>query len=167
MFGGINLDGTQESNIQCSIPIVNQFFDSCDTDVAEKYDLSTSISVSATDVNVVFEESEFDYRTDKASVLSLASFIGPDQNLAFGANQVELGFQLENSDGALVADGSKFIGELQALQNEEVKFSVDNLPTGDYTVKYRLEYNPDFEAFEGDTKVKTLEKNIRIPKRIE
>ena len=94
--------------------------------------------------------------------------IGPNANLAFGGvNNVELRFQLEDSTGTTIADGSKYIGELGVFQSEDAGFSADNLEPGEYTVKYRLTYTPDFGVTEGVEQEKNLEKNIRIPKRIE
>lgn len=164
---GASLPGTGSSNYVCSVPVVSDFVSNCGTEVEEKYDVSTSIRVEATDVNAVLNEGSFEYETSPASPWSL-SLIGFDRDLAFGgANDVELGFQLENSDGVTVADGSQYIGELGIIQSETVEFGVDNRPTGDYTVKYELSYKPDFGVDEGVEQVKTLEKEIRVPRRIE
>lgn len=164
--GAVALPGTGSSNYICSIPVASDFAGSCGTGIGPKYDVSTSIVVQATDVNAKLNEGSFQYETEKTCAYCL-SVIGFDRDLAFGgANDVELNFQMVNSDDQLVADGSKYIGELGVMQTETVEFDVDNRPTGDYTVKYELVYTPDFGVSEGVEQVKTLEKNIRVPKRI-
>jgi hypothetical protein len=165
--GAVALPGTGSTNYICSVPVVSDYFDNCNSGVAERYDVSTSIRVEATDVNAVLDEGSFQYETEKTCTICL-SMIGFSENLAFGgANDVTLDFQMVNSEGTLVADGSKYIGELGVLQGEEVSFGSDNRPSGMYTVKYELTYTPDFGVTEGVPQVKTLEKSIRVPKRIE
>lgn len=164
--GGLQLAGSS-GNAACNIPVVEGLFSQCNTEVTEKYDLRTEITIQATDANAVFNEQSFQYSTEKSSIYDGLSFLGPQSNLAFGgANDVSLNFQLFNSDGELVADGNKYIGELGVFQSESSVFTVDNLPTGDYTVRYGLSYTQDLGIVEGSEYDKTLEKNIRVPKRI-
>lgn len=164
----VSLPGTGSTDLACSIPLVSDSLDGCGTDVAEKYDLETSITVQATDVHANLNERSFEYSTTRSGFFSTLSVLGPDNTLAFGgANDVELDFQLVNSDNVVVADGNKYIGELGVIQSQEVDFDVDNRKKGDYTVKYRLTYTPDFGVGEGVEQVKTLEKDIRIPERLE
>lgn len=166
-LGGLGLAGSSGISL-CDIPVVSQFPSDCGTEVAEKYDLDTEITVQATDANAVFNEQSFEYTTTKSTSFDGFSFLGPQSNLAFGgANDVTLDFQLFNSNDELVADGNKYIGELGFLQRESVSFTADNLPTGDYTVRYGLSYTQDLGFWEGADYDKTLEKNIRVPKRIE
>jgi hypothetical protein len=165
-FGGAELVGGT-SAILCDTPVVSDLISSCGTDVADRYDLETEILLQATDVNVVFDESSFQYETNQVSPYSLSIIGGPGELAFFGANEVEATFELVNSEDETVAYGNKFIGELGALQGEKLEFDADNLPTGEYTVNYELTYTPDFGVTEGNEQVKTLSKQIRIPKRIE
>ena len=168
--GGLSLDGTQEIS-GCSIPIVSGFISQCNSgvdpnDPVTRYNLETTIPISATDVNAVFSRKDFDYETEKRTLIPSLSTTSPSQNLAFGANQVSVGFQLENEDGETIADANRFIGEIQALSSEKVSFGVNNLEQGTYEVNYELSYRRDFELTEGKEITKTLTKTIRVPKNI-
>jgi len=160
--GIIQIQGTQATNFVCSIPVLSNSYDECDTSVAQRYDVTTEISVAALDQTAFLSEQSFDYQTTKSG-FSL-SILGPNQNLAFGgAKNVEVNFNLKNSDGQIVADGNKYVGEIGILQQEKVFFNVKNQPQGVYTAEYELVYDP---GFGGATQTETLEKQIRVPKSV-
>lgn len=163
--GIIDIQGSQSTNIVCSIPFVSSGYDACSTDVAQKYDVTTEIRVQATEQTAFLSESSFDYTTSKSGAFSSLSILGPSSELAFGgAKNVEVNFNLINSDGEIVADGNKYVGEIGILQSEKVLFNVRNQPQGTYNAEYELVYDP---GFGGATQTENLEKQIRVPKRVE
>ena len=159
--GGIGLVGSSSIGI-CDIPVVSQFSSSCGTEVAQKYDVSTTVAIQATEQKAFLSESSFDYTTTKSGIG--LSFLSPDTNLAFGGvEDAILNFNLLK-DGEVIADGNKYVGEMGILAREKVSFDVNNVEQGRYTVKYELRYDP---GFGGVRQTETLEENIRVPKVIE
>lgn len=163
--GAVDLPGSNSGNLVCSVPVVSGWTGSCGTEVVETYDVSTEVMVTGTAVDLVFDG--FSYETEKSSLFSSFSFIKPSSNLAFGTDNLRVNYQLVTEEGELVADGSKWVGSLEALESQTVRFDTDNVEKGRYTVKYEAVYNPDFEFFTGAEQVKTFEENIRVPRRIE
>lgn len=163
--GNVSLPGSASGNVLCDVPVVSDFV-GCSTDkgTERRYDLTTTVKASGLSADVSLKD--FSYQTEPSGFgLSL---LGPGQSLAFGGgNEVEIAFQLYDSDERLVADGSKFLGEVGTLSSKEATFRVNNLEPGNYDVNYRLSFKRDFELTESDTVTKTLEKDIRVPKRIQ
>lgn len=148
------------AGIPGTINIDNPF--SSEDPLQKKYDLTTSITVQATDTKANLKEQSFDYETVESCNFCL-NMIGPNSSLAFGGvNDARVDFQLVRED-TVVADGSQWLGEIGAFQSRTVSFDADNLPSGDYTVVYRLQYQPDLFGAEQTEK---LEKTVRVPQRL-
>lgn len=129
--GGLELAGSQTSNIVCQIPGVSSLdYCSASTSPDDEYKVTHGVTVNRNSV----VDGSFRFKTEETSSGFPLSFTGSQLSVLGQGENVVLEYYVRD-DGLLVASDSRRLGTVETFETEDVLFE-NKLSSGTYDVEY-------------------------------
>jgi hypothetical protein len=142
---------------------LNEWVSDTSGDKDVNYDLTAQVNIGFHALGEGYMQG-FTYQTQKSCTFCLS--IGTGDNLALtGANNVRVETTLTNTDtGKVYVQNTKSFGEVSGTEGRTVHISADNLPPGQYEIRYRMSYDPQVVDYANPDGEFTETYSITVPK---